>query len=124
MKLQLKIRFAFLALTVTLIVSSVCAAQENSGAMFAASDGKGHVSLLWFPPPSKWPAGGWRLMDSSGQALAPHIAIGDAAALQPLSLEDADAIRKLPAALAKPDMSPAQRKQLIKIGRASCRERV
>ena len=54
-------------------------------------------------------------MDSSGQALAPHIAIGDAAALQPLSLEDADAIRKLPAALAKPDMSPAQRKQLINI---------
>jgi hypothetical protein len=89
-------------------------AQDASGAMFAASDGKGHISLLWFPPPSKWPAGGWRLSDSTGQVLAPRISMGDVDALQPLSVEDADAIRKLPAVMAKPDATP-KRKQLINI---------
>src|SRR5271169_4406223 len=76
------------------------APQEAPGALFTASDGKGHVSLLWFPPPSKWPAGGWKLSDSTGQILVPQINMGDAAALQALSVEDADAIRKLPAVLA------------------------
>ena len=90
------------------------AAQEATGAMFAVSDGKGHISLLWFPPPSKWPAGGWKLSDSTGQVLVPQINMGDAAALQPLSVEDADAIRKLPAVLAKPDAT-AKGKQLINI---------
>src|ERR1035441_10787487 len=78
-------------------------AQQNNGAMFAVSDGKGHISLLWFPPPSQWPAGGWKLSDSTGQVLVPKISMGDAAALQALSVEDADAIRKLPDVLAKPD---------------------
>ena len=89
-------------------------AQEASGAMFAASDGKGHISLLWFPPPSRWPAGGWKLSDSTGQVLAPQINLGDATALQSLSVEDADAIRKLPSVLARPDASP-KRSQLISI---------
>lgn len=91
-----------------------CAAQEASGAVFAASDGKGHITLLWFPPPSKWPTGGWKLSDSAGTILAPQISMGDAAALQSLSVEDADAIRKLPAVLAQPDSTP-KRKQLINI---------
>ena len=82
--------------------------------MFAASDGKGHIALLWFPPPSQWPAGGWRLSDSTGQTLVPQISMGDATALQSLSVEDADAIRKLPAVLAQPDTS-AQRRNLINI---------
>jgi hypothetical protein len=89
-------------------------AQQSAGAMFAASDGKGHISLLWFPPPSQWPAGGWKLSDSTGQTLAPQISMGDATALQALSVEDADAIRKLPAVLAQPDTS-AQRRNLISI---------
>ena len=89
-------------------------AQQNVGAMFAASDGKGHISLLWFPPPSQWPAGGWKLSDSTGQTLVPQITMGDASALQVLSVEDADAIRKLPAVLAQPDTS-AQRRNLISI---------
>jgi hypothetical protein len=90
------------------------AAQEASGALFAVSDGKGHLSLLWFPPPSKWPAGGWKLSDSTGQVLVPKISMGDAAALQSLSVEDADAIRKLPDVLAKPDAG-AKGKQLINL---------
>jgi len=89
-------------------------AQQSAGAIFAASDGKGHISLLWFPPPSQWPAGGWKLSDSTGQTLAPTISMGDATALQALSVEDADAIRKLPAVLAQPDTS-AKRRNLISI---------
>ncbi|MFZ0774548.1 MAG: fibronectin type III domain-containing protein [Candidatus Sulfotelmatobacter sp.] len=97
-----------------LVAARVSLAQEAPGALFAASDGKGHVSLLWFPPASKWPAGGWKLSDSTGQVLAPQIGMGDAAALQTLSVEDADAIRKLPAVLATPDTT-VKRKQLINI---------
>jgi len=90
------------------------AAQEAPGAIFAASDGKGQISLLWFPPPSRWPTGGWKLSDSSGQILAPHIGIADPTALQSLSVEDADAIRRLPEVLAKPSATQ-QHKQLFNI---------
>src|SRR5262249_55143176 len=69
----------------------------------------------WFPPASKWPAGGWRLLDSSGKVIAPNVVMGEAAALQKLPLEDADAIRKLTAVLARPDANPKQRTQLIGI---------
>jgi hypothetical protein len=92
----------------------VSAGQEAPGALFAVSDGKGHISLLWFPPPAKWPAGGWKLSDSTGSVLVPTISMGDAAALQALSVEDADAIRKLPDVLAKPDPG-AKGRQLINI---------
>lgn len=97
-----------------LALMSVLNAQESQGALFAASDGKGGASLIWFPPPSRWPAA-WRVMDSSGQVLAPQIKMGDESALQTLSVEDADAIRKLPAVLASPASNPARRKQLINI---------
>jgi len=112
------IRREFLLATAAsfLLASSLCklAAQESSGAMFAVSDGKGHISLLWFPPPSNWPAGGWKLSDSTGQVIAPQIKMGDAAALKALSVEDADAVGKLLPVLAKPDASP-QHKNLIAI---------
>ena len=109
-------KISFLISTALLLLFAVGAstAQEASGALFAATDGKGHISLLWFPPPSKWPAGGWKLSDSTGQVLVPQITMGDATALQSLSVEDADAIRKLPAVLAKPDATP-KGKQLINI---------
>ncbi len=92
------------------------AAQEAPGAMFAVSDGRGQISLLWFPPPSQWPAGGWRLSNSSGQVLVQKIGIADAAALQTLSVEDADAVRCLPDVLAKPSGAPQQRQLFNLIG--------
>src|SRR5450631_3098175 len=109
-----KISFLMSTLFVLLVVVRDGVSQDASGALFTASDGKGRVSLLWFPPPSKWPAGGWRLSDSTGQVLVPQISMGDAGALQTLSVEDADAIRKLPAVLAKPEAS-AKGRQLINI---------
>jgi hypothetical protein len=109
-----KIGFLISTALLLLLAVGVSLAQEAQGALFAASDGKGHISLLWFPPPSKWPAEGWKLSDSTGQVLVPHVGMGDAAALQSLSVEDADAIHKLPAVLATPDAT-AQRKQLINI---------
>jgi hypothetical protein len=96
------------------LAASFCPAQEAPGTMLTASDGKGHVSMFWFPPPSQWPAGGWKLSDSTGQVLVPQIKTGEPTALGPLSVEDQDTIQKLSSALAVPDSSQ-QRKNLLAI---------
>lgn len=114
MKARSKISALISTALLLLVAERAGVAQEAGGALFAASDGKRHISLLWFPPPSKWPTGGWKLSDSTGQVLVPKISMGDAAALQPLSVEDADAIRKLPDVLSKPDAG-AKGRQLINI---------
>ncbi len=88
--------------------------QEGSRAILAVSDGKGGITLLWIPPASQWPAGGWSLADSNGKILNPHITAADPTALESLSVEDADAIRRLPEAFSK--SQPANRlKQLYGI---------
>jgi hypothetical protein len=102
------------AMLALLLSASASIAQEGTGVLFASSDGKGHISLLWFPPPSRWPVGGWKLSDSTGQILVPKISMGDPAAVQSLSVEDADAIRQLPVLLSKPVVTIKQ-KQLINI---------
>ena len=107
----MKIRL--LLLVAVLLAHRAIVAQAN-GAIFVVSDGKGQISLLWFPPASQWPAGGWKLSDSTGQTLATKIAMADESALQPLSVEDADAIRRLPAVLTSQDTSP-KRQQLFNI---------
>ena len=107
----MKIRL--LLLVAVLLAHRAIVAQAN-GAIFVVSDGKGQISLLWFPPASQWPAGGWKLSDSTGQTLATKIAMADESALQPLSVEDADAIRRLPAVLTSQDASP-KRMQLFNI---------
>jgi len=92
-----------------------CPAQEVPGAVLAASDGKGHIYLFWFPPPSQWPTGGWRLSDSSGQLLVPQVKIGQpAAVLESLSVEDRDLIQKLSLVFASPD-SGTQRQQFLAV---------
>jgi len=97
-----------------LIAVRIAVAQQGNGAVFAVSDGRGGVSLLWFPPASQWPAGGWRLTDSTGQTLAAKIGMGDETVLQALSVEDADAVRRLPGVVATQDPSP-KRGQLFNI---------
>jgi hypothetical protein len=62
----------------------------------------------------QWPAGGWKLTDSTGQTLAAKIAMADETALGALSVEDADAIRRLPPVLATNDGSK-KRQQLFNI---------
>ena len=107
-------RIRFLLLAALLLADRVTAAQQASGAIFAASDGKGQISLLWFPPVSQWPGGGWKLTDSTGQTVAAKITMADEAALGALSVEDADAVRRLPGVLATNDGSK-QRTQLYNI---------
>jgi hypothetical protein len=107
-------KIAWLVLGVLLTAEGGAQAQEANGAMFAASDGKGQISLLWFPPATQWPAGGWKLTDSTGQTLAAKIAMADEMALGALSVEDADAIRRLPPVLATNDGSK-KRQQLFNI---------
>ncbi len=46
------------------------APSAESGVLLAASDGKGEIRLLWAPPAGFWPAGGWRVQDQDGKALA------------------------------------------------------
>lgn len=103
-----------LLLVVLLLAVRSTVAQQASGAIFAVSDGKGQISLLWIPPPSQWPAGGWKLSDSTGQTLTAKIAMADETTLQALPVEDADAIRRLPGVLTTPDTSK-KRAQLFNI---------
>lgn len=107
-----KTRFLFIA-TLLLAGRSVVA-QQATGAVFAASDGKGNVSLLWLPGGGQWPVGGWKVTDSTGGTVAARVGMGDAAALSGLSVEDADAVRRLPGVLATNDGSK-QRTQLYNI---------
>ncbi len=104
-----------LVVAVLLLVaaSAVSFAQENPGAAFAVSDGQGHVQLLWFPPASQWPAGGWRISDASGNVLIPKVVMGDSAALGSLPIEDADTIRRLPDELGKPMFTQSQHQNFI-----------
>lgn len=95
--------------------SAACSAQENPGVAFAVSDGQGHVQLLWFPAPSQWPAGGWRISDTSGNVLIPKVVMGDTDALAALPIEDADTIRRLPDELSKPTFTQAQHKNFISL---------
>lgn len=91
------------------------AAQDNPGAAFAASDGKGQVQLLWFPPASQWPAGGWRITDTTGRAVVQQVTMGDANALAELPIEDADTIRHLPQVLNKPAANERQKHNFISL---------
>jgi hypothetical protein len=93
----------------------ICAAQQNGGAAFAVSDGRGSVQLLWFPPASQWPAGGWSVSDTSGNILVPHVAMGDAEALAALPIEDADTIKRLPDVLGKPQANEKQQQNFINL---------
>jgi hypothetical protein len=112
--MNVRVKIRLLALGLLLLAVRCAIAQQANGAMFAVSDGKGQISLLWFPPASQWPGGGWRLTDSTGQILAPKIGMADETTLQQLSVEDADAVRRLPGVLANSDTSP-KRMQLFNI---------
>jgi hypothetical protein len=105
----------FIAALLLAAASAAGFAQENPGAAFAVSDGQGHVQLLWFPPASQWPAGGWRISDDSGKVLVPKVVMGDPAALTALPIEDADTIRRLPDELGKPTFTQAQHKNFISL---------
>ena len=107
-------RIRFLFLVALLFASRTVVAQQTTGAVFAASDGKGQVSLLWVPGGGQWPAGGWRVSDSAGQTVAAKVAMADEGALVALSVEDADAVRRLPGVLGTNDGS-RQRVQLNNI---------
>jgi len=75
--------------------------KDANGALFAAGDGRGEVRLWWFPPLSKWPAGGWRLEEGGGKVLVPRIVAGASDALQRLSPDDAEAVTKFAANLGR-----------------------
>ena len=89
--------------------------QQANGAVFAASDGHGQVSLMWFPHPDHWPMGGWKIEDSTGRVVAAHVSMGDPDALKALSESDAAAIQSLPQTLASPQATAARREKLFDI---------
>lgn len=92
-----------LAMAAVLVLRPVMAVslKEATGALFAASDGKGQVQLLWFPPAGRWPTGGWRVLDASGSVLAERIVPGEAEMLAALSAKSAEDVGKLRDILSK-----------------------
>ncbi len=113
---MMKLNRTIVALCALAVVALLrTAAQENPGAAFAVSDGKGSIQLLWFPPASQWPAGGWRISDSSGSVVLPSVTMGDPSALAALSVEDADTVRHLPDALNHPEMNSKQQRNLMNL---------
>ncbi len=93
----MKQKLFFLVLVcLCLFASSSTSAQEGSKAVLAVSDGRGGISLLWIPSAAQWSFNGWQISDSAGNVLAPKVAHADPAALSKVSIEDADAIKKLP----------------------------
>ena len=103
------------AIGTLLFAPLICGAQQNDGAAFAVSDGHGNIQLLWFPPAQQWPAGGWSVSDTSGNMLIPHVAMGDAAALAALPIEDTDTIKRLPDVLGKPQANEKQQQNFINL---------
>lgn len=97
-----------------LLVAATALAQEGSKTVLAVSDGKGGISLLWVPAASQWNFTGWQLADSTGRVLVPRIAHADSSALEQLSIEDADAIKRLPQAFSKAQ-GQTQQKQVYGI---------
>jgi hypothetical protein len=89
--------------------------QQASGGVFAVSDGRGQVSLMWFPQPERWPMGGWKIEDSTGRVVAARVSLGDPEALKALSDSDAAAVQSLPQTLASPEATGARRQQLFGI---------
>ena len=95
-------RFLILLVGVFLIGMRPAAAvspKAATGAAFAASDGRGEIRLVWFPPLGKWPAGGWRVQEAgSGKVVADHIRMADPKWLAMLDPKAAEAVSRLPAA--------------------------
>ncbi|MGB9006835.1 MAG: hypothetical protein WCB96_14015, partial [Candidatus Aminicenantales bacterium] len=100
MKTSLKTAFI---VSLCLVSSWPLPAQRTSGegGMFAVSDGRGRIDLIWFPPLDRWPAGGWRLSDQTGKVLQAKVAAGDAEAMKNLSAEDQKSIADFPSTLAR-----------------------
>ena len=94
-------------------------AKQPQGALWAASDGLGRISLFWIPKDLVWPAGGWRLesvIEGKRRVLAEKIIPGgDAAAMALLSETEAAAIGTLGLDLTSGALNEEERKQTITV---------
>ncbi|MBN1142275.1 MAG: fibronectin type III domain-containing protein [Deltaproteobacteria bacterium] len=91
------------------------AAPQPKGAVWAASDGAGTVSLFWIPKDLAWPAGGWRLeriVSGKAQVVAQRLGPGyDQEALARLSGAEAASITAFASDLKKGAI-PREKRQL------------
>ena len=64
--------FAFVLVVAIVTIGARVAVRAGSsdGGFVAASDGRGSITLFWFPPVGKMPAGGFRIDDAAGQTIA------------------------------------------------------
>ena len=88
-----------LGLLVLLATQVRAAPSSESGALLAASDGKGEIRLLWAPPAGFWPAGGWRIGGQDGKVLADVRPLA-AEAMEGLDQEEAQIVQALVQGLA------------------------
>jgi chitodextrinase len=86
-----------LSLFLLLVGLAAAHASQPQGALWAASDGQGTISLFWIPKDLVWPAGGWRLekvIDKKRHMLAEKITPGgNPDAMARLAASEATAIR-------------------------------
>jgi hypothetical protein len=91
-----KVRILVLLLLLLPAGLHTASADQPRGALWAASDGQGTVSLFWIPKDLVWPTGGWRLesiVQGKSRVLADKISPGgDRAAMGRLRPADQTAI--------------------------------
>lgn len=90
-------------------IAQAAPASEARGALLAVSDGKGGLTLVWVPPPGRWPAA-WQVAEEGGRVLLPKVGRGDAyaaAAAARLAPELRNAVQEFDAAYAEAQKAEA-----------------
>jgi hypothetical protein len=115
---------ASIGILIVTIFSSILGAQVNrvqqpvpvlqqgsgEGQVFVLPNGQGAVQLFWLPGQgSRWPAGGWRILDGQNNVIADRITAGASAALKALSTDEQALLQKLLTGLASNDASARQK---------------
>ncbi len=95
---SISFNFSISALVALLLASQALWAvkpEEAKGALFAASNGKGQIQLLWIPPLGQWPHGGWQIADGQGKVVVERVTFADPEAMKALNEKDAAQLNKL-----------------------------
>jgi len=104
---------ALIALLLFSLATWAVKPEEAKGALFAVSNGKGKIQLLWIPPLGQWPQGGWQIADSQGKVLVERVPFADPEAMKALNAKDAAQLNKLAADFRS---APTQQKQAAVLG--------
>ncbi len=92
----LTLRALLPAVALGLALGGGAQAASSPTQVYLAADGRGGLQMLWWIPPERWRAGGFRLEDDHGRVLVERAAPGaDAGALRQLNAADQATVRRL-----------------------------